>query len=119
MDRIWIYVRDSRGMMETQREMLREYCHQRDWDIVGESGDAAPGTDYGRAGLDRAIMGCRNGNADTILVKNVSILGKDLGEDGRIISDLAQYGASVYSLDEGLISGCFLKRNNGEGISML
>lgn len=103
MHHAWIYVRDSRGNTESQKEQLREYCNQKRWKIEGESGDTTHGMDYNRAGLQEAIRNNCNGNADLLVVKNLSVLGRDMQENCRIMRELNRYGAAVFSADDEML----------------
>ena len=77
----------ERGTIENQVSLIKDYIRkQTDMDIAGiYVDDAVSGTTFERPGFERLMKDIRNGLINTVVVKDLSRLGRDYIETGNLI----------------------------------
>ena len=107
--RAWIYGRlsndDDREMdsLTNQMEIGRSYACQKGYRIVGESfDDNISGMRFDRRGLNQCTEAVEQGQVDTIIVKDLSRLGRHKTQTALFIDYLRQQGVGVLSVTENL-----------------
>ncbi len=64
---------DPSASIQHQKAMLRDYCHERDWEIYDiYVDDGYSGIDRNRPEFNRLLRDCENGNIDIVLCKDQS-----------------------------------------------
>lgn len=72
--------------IENQRKLVEEYARQEGIEIVDEAiDDGYTGTNYERPGFKYVIDCLKSGKANTVIVKDLSRLGREYIETGRYI----------------------------------
>ncbi len=72
--------------IENQRKLVEEYAKQEGIEIVDEAiDDGYTGTNYERPGFKYVIECLKSGKANTVIVKDLSRLGREYIETGRYI----------------------------------
>ena len=107
--RVWIYTRLSndddpeRDSLQNQERICREFAAQRDDQIVGQSADDnISGMNFSRRGLSRLTAAVETGRVDSVLVKDLSRLGRHRTQTALFIDYLRERGVRVISATEGL-----------------
>ena len=107
--RVWIYTRLSndddpeRDSLQNQERICREFAAQRDDQIVGQSADDnISGMNFSRRGLSRLTAAVETGRVDSVLVKDLSRLGRHRTQTALFIDYLRERGVRVLSVTEGL-----------------
>ena len=86
--RVWLYYRTwyRKANLQAQRESLIEYAADRQWNIVGESGDWHSDA---KKKLNRQIIeAAKNGEFNVLLVEDISRLSADPKELAEIIAEM-------------------------------
>lgn len=109
--RAWLYYRLSRdedqemNSLQNQRQILVDYAEQKGYEIVGESfDDNVSGMTFERRGLGEIETAVEDGKLDTILVKDLSRLGRHRTQTALFIDYLLENGVNVISVTEGIDS---------------
>lgn len=105
--RAWLYYRLSRdddqemNSLQNQRQILVDYAEQKGYEIVGESfDDNVSGMTFERKGLGELETAVEDGKVDTILVKDLSRLGRRRTQTALFIDYLLENGVNVISVTE-------------------
>ena len=110
--KVSIYVRlskeDSRSgesvSIENQKLMLSKHAEERGWNIREVyQDDGFSGTNQNRPGFQRMIADVKSGYINTILIKDLSRLGRNYLEVGNLVEVfLPEHGCELVSLNEKL-----------------
>lgn len=69
---------DPSASIQNQKDMLRDYCRQRDWEIYDiYIDDGYSGIDRSRPEFNRLLRDCENGRIDIVLCKDQSRFSRD------------------------------------------
>lgn len=105
----WLYYRLSRdednemNSLNNQRQILVDYAQQHGMKIVGESfDDNVSGMTFDRKGLKELEAAVDKGIVETVLVKDLSRLGRHRTQTALFIDHLHQNNVKVYSVTEGI-----------------
>lgn len=101
----WIYCRaaNNEQIIEAQRDELICFANQHGSNITGFSQDIGSGLDYSRKGLSETKQAVRSKNADVVLVKNVSRIGRDTFKNITYMKEIKALGAEFLSPVNGVI----------------
>ena len=102
----WIYCRvadNEHNIIEAQRDELIRFANQHGFNIAGISQDIGSGLDYSRKGLSETKQAVRSKNADVVLVKNVSRIGRDTFKNITYMKEIKALGAEFLSPVNGVI----------------
>jgi len=109
--RAWLYYRLSRdedqemNSLHNQRQILVDYAEQHGYEIVGESfDDNVTGMTFNREGIGKIEDAVEGGLVDTILVKDLSRLGRHRTQTAIFIDYLGENNVNVISVTEGINS---------------
>ena len=109
--RAWLYYRLSRdedqemNSLHNQRQILVDYAEQHGYEIVGESfDDNVTGMTFNREGIGKIEDAVESGLVDTILVKDLSRLGRHRTQTAIFIDYLGENNVNVISVTEGINS---------------
>ena len=107
--RAWIYGRLSNDddneidSLSNQMEIGRSYAQRKGYRIIGESfDDNISGMRFERWGLNQCTEAVERGQVDTIIVKDLSRLGRHKTQTALFIDYLRQQGVAVLSVTENL-----------------
>lgn len=79
---------DSSASIQNQTNMLRLYCHERNWDIFDiYVDDGYSGTDRSRPEFNRMLKDCEKHNVDIVLCKDQSRFSRDTVVIEQYIND--------------------------------
>lgn len=105
----WLYYRLSRdedeemNSLQNQRQILLDYAEQNGYAVVGESfDDNVSGMTFNRKGLDELESAVDEGKIDTVLVKDLSRLGRHKTQTALFIDHLRENKVKVISVTEGI-----------------
>ena len=108
--RAWLYYRLSRdedqemNSLHNQRQILVDYAEQHGYEIVGESfDDNVTGMTFNREGIGKIEDAVESGLVDTILVKDLSRLGRHRTQTAIFIDYLSENNVNVISVTDLLI----------------
>jgi DNA invertase Pin-like site-specific DNA recombinase len=109
MKRIFVYSRVSSSTqnISSQELQLKKLIESRsDWEVVAEFSDKAyKGDNFStRPAFNEMLKRAKAGEADLIVVFQLSRLGRSLSHIVSIVSELAEAGVGVYSMTEQLDS---------------
>ena len=93
----------ERGTIENQVGMIRDYIGKQDGLTVTDIyvDDSVSGTTFDRPGFDRLISDMKRGRFDTLVVKDLSRLGRDYIETGNLIERVFPlYGIRFISITD-------------------
>lgn len=104
--RAWIYCRidapeDVHGSLKNQKKELYDYAEQMGFSVVGSSEDMGNSLDMDRLGLLQIIKSAEEGKMDTVLIKKLDRLGRDILKTQELLKRLEQMGIRFYSPMEG------------------
>lgn len=69
---------DDSQSIQNQKAMLRDYCHERDWEIYDiYCDDGYSGIDRARPAFNRLLQDCKAGKINTVLCKDQSRFSRD------------------------------------------
>lgn len=69
---------DDSQSIQNQKAMLRDYCHERDWEIYDiYCDDGYSGIDRNRPAFNRLLHDCESGNINIVLCKDQSRFSRD------------------------------------------
>jgi len=109
--RAWLYYRLSRdedqemNSLHNQRQIIVDYAEQHGYEIVGESfDDNVTGMTFAREGIGKIEDAVEAGLVDTILVKDLSRLGRHRTQTAIFIDYLSENNVNVISVTEGINS---------------
>lgn len=110
LHRTGLYLRLSRDdekcgesmSIENQRAILQKYVLENGGTIAGEYvDDGWSGTDFERPGIQRLLNDAKNGNLDTIVVKDLSRFGRNYIQVGQYIDYIfPAYGIRFIALSD-------------------
>lgn len=106
--RYWLYGRvasPGKWALENQMIYLRSFAEKHQLIIIGESQDEASGLTFDRPGLNEFLEAVRQGRADTLLIKDLTRLGRDAMQMGAWIADLNTSGVGVFSVTDFTLRG--------------
>ena len=70
---------DDSQSIQNQKNMLRDYCHERSWEIFDiYCDDGYSGIDRTRPDFNRLLSDCEKGNIDIVLCKDQSRFSRDI-----------------------------------------
>ena len=111
MKRAWIYFRLSRdedqelNSLQNQRRIITDYANQNEYEIVGESfDDNVTGLTFERDGIIKIEEAVDKGLIDTVLVKDLSRLGRHRTQTALFLDYLTENNVNVVSVTEGIDS---------------
>ncbi|WP_303838122.1 recombinase family protein [Ruminococcus flavefaciens] len=79
---------DASASIQNQKAMLRDYCHDRDWEIYDiYVDDGYSGIDRSRPEFNRMIRDCETGKIDIVLCKDQSRFSRDTVVIEQLIND--------------------------------
>lgn len=79
---------DDSQSIQNQKEMLREYCKERNWEIYDiYCDDGYSGIDRSRPEFGRLLRDCEAGNIDIVLCKDQSRFSRDIVVIEQFIND--------------------------------
>lgn len=110
--KVGIYVRlskeDSRAgesvSIENQKLLLSKHCRDQGWELVEIfQDDGFSGTNQNRPGMQNMFTAVRQGTINTVLIKDLSRLGRNYLEVGNLAEVfLPEHGCELISLNEKL-----------------
>ena len=107
--KVWLYYRLSRdedaelNSLNNQRNILVEYAKANNHDIIGESfDDNVSGMHFNREGINKIYEEVEKKSFDTILVKDMSRLGRHKTQTAMFIDYLRENDINVLSVTENL-----------------
>mgnify|MGYP001001804395 FL=1 len=110
--KVWLYYRLSRdedaelNSLNNQRNILVEYANANNHEIVGESyDDNVSGMHFNREGINKIYEEVEKKSFETILVKDMSRLGRHKTQTAIFIDYLRENGINVVSVTENLDTG--------------
>lgn len=101
-NRVWLYCRVAHPdleALELQKTGLTDYAKNHKFTIVGITAEHCSGLDFSRAGLRDVLVAAEDGDIDSILITNLSRLGRDLQKTDSCIRWLEERGVSVVCMD--------------------
>ncbi len=111
--RAWIYARLSKdddqelNSLLNQQAICQEFCIKQGYQIVGTSFDNnISGMTFSRPGLDKLIVAADAGRIDSIVVKDLSRLGRHKTQTALFIDYLRERQIRVLSVTEGIDTLC-------------
>ena len=79
---------DPSASIQNQKEMLRNYCNERNWEVYDiYVDDGYSGIDRERPGFNRLLKDCEAGNIDIVLCKDQSRFSRDTVVIEQLIND--------------------------------
>lgn len=107
-NRAWIYCRareeaDCGEVLEAQKRRLEVYAQEHGLEVVGVSSDTGSATGARHPGLLKLRREVEKGRVDVLLMKNLSLAGRDLEELLRILTMLRRNGVRLCTVAEGEI----------------
>ena len=79
---------DASASIRNQKAMLRDYCHERDWEIYDiYVDDGYSGIDRSRPEFNRMLRDCEVGHIDIVLCKDQSRFSRDTVVIEQLIND--------------------------------
>ena len=79
---------DDSQSIRNQKAMLREYCHERNWEIYDiYCDDGYSGIDRSRPEFHRLLHDCEAGKIDIVLCKDQSRFSRDIVVIEQLIND--------------------------------
>ena len=110
--KVWLYYRPSRdedaelNSLNNQRNILVEYANANNHEIVGESfDDNVSGMHFNREGINKIYEEVEKKSFETILVKDMSRLGRHKTQTAIFIDYLRKNEINVVSVTENLDTG--------------
>lgn len=110
--KVWLYYRLSRdedaelNSLNNQRNILVEYANANNHEIVGESyDDNVSGMHFNRESINKIYEEVEKKSFETILVKDMSRLGRHKTQTAIFIDYLRENGINVVSVTENLDTG--------------
>ena len=107
--RAWLYYRLSRdedeemNSLQNQRQILADYAEQNGYEVVGESfDDNVSGMTFNRKGLGQLEAAVDENKIDTVLVKDLSRLGRHRTQTALFIDHLRENNVKVIFVTEGI-----------------
>ena len=111
--RVWLYARLSndddpaQNSLQNQQEICRTFAEKQGWTIVGSStDDNISGMNFSRRGLDTLTAAVQAKQVDTVLVKDLSRLGRHRTQTALFIDFLRERQVRVISVTEGVDTFC-------------
>ena len=111
--RVWLYARLSndddpaQNSLQNQQEICRTFAEKQGWTIVGSStDDNISGMNFSRRGLDTLTAAVQAKQVDTVLVKDLSRLGRHRTQTALFTDFLREKQVRVISVTEGVDTFC-------------
>ena len=111
MKRAWLYFRLSRdedqemNSLQNQKQIIVDYAEKKGYEIVGESyDDNVTGMTFERDGIIKIEEAVDKGLVDTVLVKDMSRLGRHRTQTALFLDYLAENKVNMISVTEGIDS---------------
>ena len=111
--RVWLYARLSndddpaQNSLQNQQEICRAFAEKKGWSIAGSSADDnISGMNFSRRGLDILTAAVQAKQVDTVLVKDLSRLGRHRTQTALFIDFLREKQVRVISVTEGVDTFC-------------
>lgn len=101
-NRVWLYRRVAHPdleALELQKTGLTDYAKKHNFTIVGITAEHGSGLDFSQAGLCDVLVAAEDGDIDSVLITNLSRLGRDLQKTDSSILWLEEHGVSVVFMD--------------------
>lgn len=101
-NRAWLYCRVAHpdlDALELQKAQLTDYAKRHGFTIAGITAEHGSGLDFSRAGLRDVLAAAEDGEADFVLVANLSRLGRDVQKTDGCIHWLRQRDVEVVCAD--------------------
>ena len=74
--------------IQNQEELLRGYCQEQGWNVAGVfRDDGYSGMNQNRPGFQRMLSEIEQGKFDVVLTKDLSRLGRDYADTGKLIGE--------------------------------
>ena len=74
--------------IQNQEELLRGYCKEQGWNVAGVfRDDGYSGMNQNRPGFQRMLSEIEQGKFDVVLTKDLSRLGRDYADTGKLIGE--------------------------------
>ena len=74
--------------IQNQEELLRGYCKEQSWNVAGGfRDDGYSGMNQNRPGFQRMLSEIEQGKFDVVLAKDLSRLGRDYADTGKLIGE--------------------------------
>ena len=74
--------------IQNQEELLRGYCAEQGWSVAGIfRDDGYSGMNQNRPGFQRMLSEIEQGKFDVVLTKDLSRLGRDYADTGKLIGE--------------------------------
>lgn len=107
-DRAWIYCRardaaDCAEVLAAQKRRLEVYAQEHGLEVIGASSDTGSAMGARDPGLLKLRREVEKGRVDVLLMKNLSLAGRDLEELLRILTMLRRNGVRLCTVAEGEI----------------
>ena len=75
--------------IQNQEELLRGYCKEQGWNVAGVfRDDGYSGMNQNRPGFQRMLSEIERGKFDFVLTKDLSRLGRDYADMGKLIDGI-------------------------------
>lgn len=100
--RAWLYCRVAHPDLEAlefQKAHPTSYAKRHGFTIAGITAEHGSGLDFSRAGLRDMLVDAENGDADFVIVANLSRLGRDVPKADGFIHWLRERGVEVVCAD--------------------
>lgn len=114
--RAWLYCRidapeDKHGSLKGQEKELMDYAEQMGIEVIGVSRDIGSGLNFERNGIAEISAVATMGRIDSLLVVNISRIGRDTDKTIRFITMLQKMGIKIFSPVEGEIATLINEHN--------
>lgn len=107
-NRVWLYSRAANGgnsaeLLEAQEHSMKQYAREHGFEVVGDSSDVGNGLTMDRPGLLNVRAAVMEKRVDVLLIRNISRLGRDVGQVIRYWKFLRDHGVRVFTVTDGEI----------------
>ena len=100
--RVWIYCRTAypdAALLEIQVKDMIDYAKAQGFSIAGVTSEHGGGLDFSRDGITAVSHAIEVGKADTLLVKDLSRLGRDIEETDVYLHWLKKHNVTLICAD--------------------
>ncbi len=93
--------------ISNQRSMLEQYCKSKGWDVIAVyQDDGFTGLNMDRPDLKRMLKACERGYVNLVITKDLSRLGRNYLEVGRLTEDFfPRNGVRYIAMNDGIDTG--------------
>lgn len=96
---------DDSGSIQNQKAMLLQYAMEQGWEVYNTySDDGVSGLRFDRPGFTAMMKEVEKGNVDTIILKDLSRLGRDYLKVWQYMEILRQKGVRLIAVNDGVDS---------------